>query len=420
MGTDIPANIVYSDSQMVIITIESIPNSAPWLGQTTYLIDPMGRTTAILAQTDQPTFGVTLAPVPYTTQAQVQTPLPTKTASSLPSGWAYEGCYNDSIYARVLSLKQPYNTDLTVQACVWSCYEHGYSISGLEDRRQCFCGNAILNGGTLADWDFDCNTTCSGNEKEICGGSEKLSIYSNQTLTTSQSVSAQSSERTDVAPSMAPSSTVAISRTPIPAGTISGAGIAAVMGITLVVALIFYLRRRIKRNHGRNSRMQTSHRNTQAWHLANRAPSWEAFTKESEANSHGLGLRSANFSSYHSLPELNGRHEQLRRQQQPSPHVDFRSADTHLASTARYPGHQRASSREPLDPPPSILKNATPTKATKMARGTLEGADDQDPDPVPSATNLGLATKCVRFGRNQIREFGRSPFLGYGSNASET
>ena len=415
------ANIVYSDSQMVVVTIESIPNSAPWLGQTTYLIDSMGHTTAILAQTDQPTDGVTLAPVPYTTQAQAQSPLPSNTASSLPLGWAYEGCYNDSIHAPVLSLMQPDNINLTVQTCVWFCYQQGYSISGLEDREQCFCGNAILNGGTLADWDFDCDTTCSGNKKEICGGIKKLSIYSNRTLAISQSVPAQSSKLTSVSPTMAPSPTAAISRTPIPAGTIAGAVIAAVTGITLVVALIFCVRRRIKRNHvQRESRIQRSQYDTQAWQLADRIASWEDFRKESEANSHGLGLRSANFGSHHSLPELKERHEQLRRKQSPSSHVGFKSADRHFASTARYPEPQRAPSRAPLDPPASILKNPTPTKPTKQARGALEGEDEQDPEAVPGTKNLGLAKKCVRFGRNQIREFGRSPFLSYGSNASET
>ena len=414
------ANIIYSDSQMVVVTIESIPNSAPWLGQTTYLIDAMGRTIAILAQTDQPTGGVTLAPVPYTTQAQVQAPLPSETASTLPSGWAYEGCYNDSIHAPVLSLKQPYDTNLTVQTCVWSCYQQGYSISGLEDRRQCSCGNAILNGGTLADWDFDCNTTCSGNEEEICGGTKKLSIYSNRTLTISQSLPGQSSELTNVAPTVAPSPTAAISRTSIPTGTIAGAVVAAATGITLAVALIFCIRRRIKRNHVQwESRMQTSPYYTQTWQLADRVSSWEDFTKESEANSHGLGLRCANFGSYHSFPELKARHEQLRRTQQPSSHVGFESADRHLASPARYPGSQRAPSRTPLDPPTSILKTPTPTKLTNKARAVLVGEDEQDPRLVPSIKNLGLAKKCVRFGRNQIREFSRSPFLSHGSNASE-
>ena len=415
------ANIIYSDSQMVVVTIESIPSSAPWLGQTTYLIDPMGHTTAVLAQTDQPTGGVSLVPVPYTTQGQAQAPLPSETASSLPSGWAYEGCYNDSIHAPVLSLKQPHNSNPTVQTCVWSCYQQGYSISALEDRRQCFCGNSILNGGTLADWDFDCNTTCSGNEEEICGGTEKLSIYSNRTLTISQSVPGQSSELTNVGPTMAPSPTPAMSRTPIPAGAIAGAVVAAVTGITLAVALIFCIRRQIKRNHVQwESRMQTSPYNTQTWQLADRVSSWEEFTKDGEANSHGLGLGSADFGSYHSLPELKERHEQLRRNQQPSSNIGFQSADRHLASTARYPEPQRAPSMAPLDPPTSILKTSTPKTLTNKARAVLVGEDEQDPRVLPGTKNLELAKKCVRFGRNQIREFGRSPFLSYGSNASET
>ena len=413
------ANIIYSDLQMVVVTIKSIPNSAPWLGQTTYLIDQSGQTTAVLAQTDQPTVGVTLAPVPYTTQAQ--TPLPSSTASSLPLGWDYEGCYNDLFpHARVLSLEQPYNMNLTVQACVWSCFRLGYSISGLEYHNQCFCGNSILNGGTLADWDFDCNMTCSGNKMEICGGNNTLSIYSNRTLTASQLAPAQTSELTMAAPTIAPSPTPAISQTPISAGTISGAGIAAVMGITLVVALIFCLRRRIKRNRAkRENRMQTLRANTQARPLADRILSWEDLTKHTDGDGHGLGLKYADIGSHPSLPDLKESYEQLRRKKQPSFPTEFESPDTYIASTAKYSSPQRASARAQLNQPTSILKHPTPAKTMNKAQRVLGGEDEQDPMVVPATRNLGLAKKCVRFGVNQIREFGRSPFLSYGSNASD-
>ena len=413
MGKETVTNVIYSDSQMVVVTIASLPNTAPWLGQTTFLVDSLGHTTAVLAQTNQPTSGVTLAPVPYTTQAP--TLLPSRPASKLPLGWVYEGCYND-VYPprRVLSLKQPYDSNLTVQACVWSCHQLGYSISGLENSKQCFCGNDILNGGTLADWDFDCNRPCSGNGTQICGGSDKLSIYSNRTLTASQSAPAQTSELTTSAtPTIAPSPTGATARAPRPAATIAGAGIGAIMGITVMVALIYCVHRLMKRNRIQiKSRVQKD--NTEAWPLADRVPSWEEFMKDIEGrcdrSTSGLGLKTADFGYRPSLPELRERYEQLRRQKQQLVHIGSIPSDAYFASPARCsPPHQ----------PTSILKHPTRDRTTNKAQTILDDEDEGGPMGVPATKNLALAKKCVRFGVNQIREFGRSPFIGHGSDASE-
>ena len=428
MSTDTIAHPTYSDSQMVVATLRSIPNSAPWLGQTTYLVDQSGHTTAVLAQTDRPTVGVTLAPVPYTTQTP--TSLPSSIVSSLPSGWAYEGCYNDvTPDERVLSLRQPDNSNLTVQTCVWSCYELGYSISGLENHRQCFCGNAILNGGTLANWDFDCNRSCSGNGTEICGGNDKLSVYSNRTLTTSQSAAAQTSQLTTSTPTIAPTLTGTTPRSPRPVATIAAAVIGAVVGIAImVVLLILYFRRRTKRNRPRTKfEMQTSHP-TQAWPLSDRIPSWEDFMKETEEhhtgldqsamlplerNGSGLGLETSHFGSR--FPELRESHERLWHDNQESPHSDWKSSDTYLTPPARYPRRQRGPSRALADQPTSILKRPAPTRTTNTARSRSDHEDEQGSRGIPGTRNLARAKKCVRFGVNQIREFGRSPFIGHGS-----
>ena len=56
---------IYTDAYMVVIDIGAVPPTAEWLEETTYLIDSAGHTTAMIAQTDQPTDGVTLQPVPY-------------------------------------------------------------------------------------------------------------------------------------------------------------------------------------------------------------------------------------------------------------------------------------------------------------------------------------------------------------------
>lgn len=424
MSGEMATNFIYSDSQVVVVTIGSFPNTAPWLSQTALLVDSLGHTTAVPAQTNQPTGGVTLAPVPYTNQAP--TLLPSKPTNKLPLGWAYEGCYNDMYpTTRALSLKQPYDPNLTVQACVWSCYRLGYSISGLENSKQCFCGNDILSGGTLADWDFDCNRPCSGNRTEICGGDDKLSIYSNRTLATSQSASAQASElTTSVVPTTAPSLTRPNSRTPTPAATIAAVVIGAAAGVTILVALIFYLCRRMKRNRVQR-KSQTQADDTPAWPLTDRVPSWEEFTKDideyytrCDESMSGLGLKTAGYRP--SLSELRERYEQMQREKQNFSHTKIISPDACPASTAWYSPPQVPPVRAQLDQPTSILKHPTRTRITDKAQRILHGENEQGRKGLPGTKNLGLAKKCVRFGVNQIREFGRSPFVSQGSHASES
>lgn len=433
MSVDTVADTMYSDSQVVVITMRPILAPTPWLGQTTYPVDRSEQATAALALTDRPAGGVTLAPGPYTTLAQI--PVPSTIPRNLPSGWAYEGCYDDLFPSgSILSVKQPYNSDLTVQACVWSCFGLGYSIAGLEDRRQCFCGNAILNGGTRADSDSECNTPCAGNGTEICGGSNRLSKYSNRTLATSQSTAAQSSGLIATAPTVAATATSATSRKPIASATIAAAVIGPVGGIAIMIALIIYFRRRIKKNHAQTkSQMQTPPGYEREWPLADRVKSWEEFmeaTKEHyarldesimrsvECNGSGLGLKSADFGFRPSLAELRQEYERLRRTKQDPPYVNFDSSDRYLAPPAMDLPLQRAPARAQKGQPTSILKDPRPTVTSNRAHNSFDKEEEQDPRRFSVLNKRGLAKKCVRFGVNQIREFGRSPFIGHGSNAS--
>ena len=100
-------------------------------------------------------------------------------ATGFPTGWAYYGCYVDGLNGRILQNQQPDNTaGNTNEACVATCAAAGYTIAGTEYSVQCFCGNAIFNGGALAAQQTDCNDACSGNSKEMCGGGSRMSLYS--------------------------------------------------------------------------------------------------------------------------------------------------------------------------------------------------------------------------------------------------
>jgi hypothetical protein len=105
----------------------------------------------------------------------------TAVATSLPTGWNYKGCWIDEAYGRILSAQAPDSATLTVESCVAACVALGYSIAGMEYYTQCFCGNALINEAALAASDTDCNTACGGNSAEMCGGGDRMSIYSNET-----------------------------------------------------------------------------------------------------------------------------------------------------------------------------------------------------------------------------------------------
>ncbi|KAG6332530.1 hypothetical protein ID866_6559 [Astraeus odoratus] len=95
---------------------------------------------------------------------------------SIASTWAYEGCYVDNAYGRVLGDELETST-MTVEDCLARCQSDNYTIAGIEYGTQCFCGDYLINGATKAA-DSDCNMPCVGNPSEICGAGNHLSLYS--------------------------------------------------------------------------------------------------------------------------------------------------------------------------------------------------------------------------------------------------
>ena len=131
---------------------------------------------AATSTTTTTTSATTTPPASSTASSTVSTG--TGSATGLPSGWSYQGCYVDGTNGRILANQEPDSQTNTIEACTSTCAGLGYSVSGVEYGVQCFCGNDITNGGVLAPEDTDCNDACAGNSKEICGGGNRISIYS--------------------------------------------------------------------------------------------------------------------------------------------------------------------------------------------------------------------------------------------------
>ncbi|KAA8569468.1 hypothetical protein EYC84_001099 [Monilinia fructicola] len=93
--------------------------------------------------------------------------------------WNFLGCYTEGQGGRILIyqiVSTGGDSGMTVDVCTAACQSGGYSLAGVEYADECWCGNQLSNGGTLAP-ESDCATLCTGNSSEFCGGTNRLDIY---------------------------------------------------------------------------------------------------------------------------------------------------------------------------------------------------------------------------------------------------
>ncbi|KAF2655101.1 copper radical oxidase [Lophiostoma macrostomum CBS 122681] len=103
-------------------------------------------------------------------------------ATAVPNGWTYQGCWIDGANGRVMQQQQADDATLTVASCIGKCVGLGYPVAGMEYGQQCFCDTALRNGASKTS-ESDCSMACAGDSTEKCGAGNRLSVYSNDTLT---------------------------------------------------------------------------------------------------------------------------------------------------------------------------------------------------------------------------------------------
>ncbi|KAI4190389.1 MAG: hypothetical protein L6R41_000841 [Letrouitia leprolyta] len=103
-------------------------------------------------------------------------------ATGIPAGWQYKGCYVDNANGRVIPNGQPASQTNSVAQCVNACQTAGYTVAGMEYGIECFCGNALYNGPALVA-DSQCSMNCPGNAAQKCGAGSRLSVYATGNLT---------------------------------------------------------------------------------------------------------------------------------------------------------------------------------------------------------------------------------------------
>ena len=85
-------------------------------------------------------------------------------------------CFIDS-HDRVLGAAVKVDrSHMTIEKCIEFCSNDGYAFAGVESEDECYCGNNAPNQNLIAD--SGCNSKCSGDQTQICGGHWKINIYS--------------------------------------------------------------------------------------------------------------------------------------------------------------------------------------------------------------------------------------------------
>ena len=94
------------------------------------------------------------------------------------AAYTYSGCYSE--VDRTLPSQRGWSpTSMTVESCGSFCRDSGYLFFGLEYSQECWCGSQIHQNSTAFDETAGpvCDFPCSGDAAQVCGGSDKLSIY---------------------------------------------------------------------------------------------------------------------------------------------------------------------------------------------------------------------------------------------------
>jgi len=95
--------------------------------------------------------------------------------AGIPAGWSGTGCFSDNAQRALSSLS--FDSDfMTVDWCVQTCNDRGFSMAGVENGRECYCGNSFMNGAGSPLAASHCTMTCP-TDKQLCGGGWAMNVY---------------------------------------------------------------------------------------------------------------------------------------------------------------------------------------------------------------------------------------------------
>ncbi|KAF9869506.1 WSC domain-containing protein [Colletotrichum karsti] len=96
------------------------------------------------------------------------------------SGYTYQGCYVEPPNGRALEAVTG-DDQMTLEMCAGICSTSNKVYFGVEYGRECWCGNQLATGATIAADDSECSFPCPGNTAggETCGAGDRLNLYKN-------------------------------------------------------------------------------------------------------------------------------------------------------------------------------------------------------------------------------------------------
>ncbi|KAK0379024.1 WSC domain-containing protein [Colletotrichum limetticola] len=103
-----------------------------------------------------------------------------RASSTLQTGWSYSGCYTDNNNGIRQLSRDGYRdySAMTEESCVAFCSSKGYSVAGVEYSSECYCDYQLAST-SQKEPEADCNMPCSGDSSKACGGSDRLSVFTN-------------------------------------------------------------------------------------------------------------------------------------------------------------------------------------------------------------------------------------------------
>lgn len=97
--------------------------------------------------------------------------------------YAWHGCRTEGSSSRALEATRTSGPDMTLDRCARFC--DGFAYFGAEYGRECYCGNSFAEGSAPASF-TDCSMPCVGDNRQLCGAGNRLSVYALQVARTSQ------------------------------------------------------------------------------------------------------------------------------------------------------------------------------------------------------------------------------------------
>lgn len=116
---------------------------------------------------------------PYPDPSLVNTP-PVVNTKVYASSMTYQGCWTDQAPVTVQALPTMLysNVSNTIDLCTTSCAGEGFTIAGLKNGADCWCGNALESASAVLTVDSVCRVACPGDTTQICGAEGRLSVFS--------------------------------------------------------------------------------------------------------------------------------------------------------------------------------------------------------------------------------------------------